>query len=1166
MPNVGNYHLQMKTAGTLLFLFLSVGFLLVTSLGVSSVHADGIKTSTDPLTVVETSTPTPLPTDTPTVTPTPSVLTDTATATPTPAETLTPTPIPTDTPTATPIPSEAPTETATATPTPTLTATPVATDTPSPAPLSAADVSIAALAVPGDVVINEAVTDPQQDWSTNGFNGIAGSGPVNDADEFIELYIKTNDLDLTGWTIELLDSSPITGTLVTGGAFQVSRCFCTGSFTNTVTGDYLILGDVKATGNAMNNSIWIVLKDSMGTIIDKVELGNDLENDGTADGAPDGTSRGGNAASAADEAVARFPNGTDTNNDVVDFIARSVTMGSSNDDGIGSPPLPGSVVINEVAWGGTLANSSDEWIELLNVTTQTITLTGWTITSTGGLNIALSGIISSNSYYLIERTNDGVITDTAAELTTSFGSGLSNSGTALFLSTGGTVIDTANNDGGPWFRGTGSPDYRSMERINPLAPDTDSNWDSNDLIHRNGLARDGLSLINGTPKQANSTTYPPPLPTPPPPILIGEFLYDGLTPSTEGDEFVELCNPNMTSVNLAGYKVGDEEMEGGGESMYKLPLTATLATNACLVIAKNATQFQARFGFLPDFAVADLSKHTAWGSGSWSLANDGDEVVLLGPNDEILDSVAYRNGDYTSLGLESDASAPEPYSLQRVWPTDTNSMPHDFVRADANPGLPTMPPAPPAAPPPAAALPDGMYAYWGDLHAHTTYSDGSGPPYYALAVARAAGLHFQALTDHDWWLTPLEWAKILTQTVNATVPGQFVALRGVEWTHAEAGHINVFNTDVLLNSRTDPTFNTLAAFYNWLATNPSAIAQFNHPDPSYDGNFYNFTYHPAAAQVMFMQEIGNKAQGYVTYEPSFVQSNTVGWKVAPTNNSDTHAADWGSHSAARTGLVAPALTESDLLAAMRARRVFATEDSNLAVALQVNGVWMGSSLATTGPLPLTVNMVDPDPEPLTLLLYDGNLPLATVSLATSTGQWTTTVTALPGHFFWAKVVQADGNAAYTAPVWIEGQAPRTRSSSMKFCLRPKIGTGTAMVRLITRTSGLSYIILPIAPLAWGAGSWWIAPGRLITFLWDKLFRPRALLFSTTPVPFLRSTMIPRQLVSFTLMVRLLTRLVTSTRRAMMKATVVYPMRALPGATIAVHRPRPPTGRKPQPAR
>jgi hypothetical protein len=289
-------------------------------------------------------------------------------------------------------------------------------------------------------------------------------------------------------------------------------------------------------------------------------------------------------------------------------------------------------------------------------------------------------------------------------------------------------------------------------------------------------------------------------------------------------------------------------------------------------------------------------------------------------------------------------------------------------------------------------------------------------------VARAAGLHFFSVTDHDWWLTPLEWTKILTQTREATVPGQFIALRGVEWTHDSAGHINVFNTDALLNSRTDPMFSTLPDFYTWLAANPDVIAQFNHPDPSYGGTFYNFAYHPAAAQVMFMQEIGNKAQKYTTYEPSFVQSNMAGWKVAPTNNSDVHQAKWGSHSTARTGLVAPALTESDLLAAMRARRIFATEDSNLAVTMRVNGTWMGSSLTATGPLSLTVDMVDPDLEPLTLFLYDGNLPLATAPLATSTGQWTTTVQARPGHFFWVKTVQADGNIAYTAPVWIEGQA------------------------------------------------------------------------------------------------------------------------------------------------
>jgi len=951
-------------------------------------------------TETETATPTPEATETPPPLPSPS---ETPAIEPASTETSTAAPIPTDTPTATFTPGETPTTTATFTAEITSTLTPTATDTPLMGPLFAASTST-------ELFFSEYVE---------------GS-----SSKALEIYNGTGaPIDLSAYQVELYSNGSTTASqsVTLSGILNDSNVFV------LAHGDANV--DILAAADLTNNSVvnfngddTIVLKHN-GLTVDVIgQIGFDP-----------GTEWGSGLTSTANNTLRRKSsvqvgdiNGGDGFDPAIEwdgfaidtFTGLGTHFISTSTPTPTPPPIPGSIIINEVAWGGTTASSSHEWIELYNTTSLTFTLTGWVITNTGSINIPLSGSIGPNDYYLIERGSDtitDVIVDITAELTANFVLPNTGSNSNLFLSVGGVVIDTANADDGPWPAGVSSSSAGrySMERINASFPESDTGWSTHKGCSISYFHDVQNNPIFGTPGQANSGTQPP---LPASPLLISEFVYDGV-------EFVEICNPEPTAItNLSCYKIGDEETSGGSESMYRWPITATMAANSCQTIAKDASAFTLHFGYPPSYTLTvgsyatSLIKYPVWANGSLTLANDGDELLLLGPNNEILDSVAYRNGNYAALGLEADASAPEPLSLQRVWPTDTNSMPHDFVRTNPNPGERTIPPPPPATIMPPAALPDGMYAYWGDLHAHTTYSDGSGPPHYALAMARAAGLHFQAITDHDWWLNSLEWAKIFTQTTSATIPGQFVALRGVEWTHDAAGHINVFNTGALLNSRTNPMFSTLPDFYSWLAAQPDVIAQFNHPDPSYGGTFFNFAYHPAAAQVMFMQEIGNNAQKYTTYEPSFVQSNMAGWRVGPTNNSDHHQARWGSQSTARTGLVAPALTESDLLAAMRARRIFATEDSNLAVALRLNGVWMGSSLTATGPLSLTVDLVDPDPEPLTLYLYDGNLPLVAVPLESSTGQWTTTVKARPGHFFWVKVVQADGQTAYTAPVWVEGQA------------------------------------------------------------------------------------------------------------------------------------------------
>ncbi len=68
----------------------------------------------------------------------------------------------------------------------------------------------------------------------------------------------------------------------------------------------------------------------------------------------------------------------------------------------------------------------------------------------------------------------------------------------------------------------------------------------------------------------------------------------------------------------------------------------------------------------------------------------------------------------------------------------------------------------------------------------------------------------------------------------------------------------------------------------------------------------------------------------------------MGLHLAPTADQDNHREDWGSVVDTRTGVVTTSLTRPDLLAAMRARHVYATQDRNLRLIVTYNGELMGT--------------------------------------------------------------------------------------------------------------------------------------------------------------------------------------------------------------------------------
>ena len=159
----------------------------------------------------------------------------------------------------------------------------------------------------------------------------------------------------------------------------------------------------------------------------------------------------------------------------------------------------GAVLINEVAWMGTVANSADEWVELSNSSAGAVDLTGWGLYEAGGstLIITLSGSIAAGGYYLVERTDDNSISNITADIFGPFaGSGLNNSGENLVLKDSlGAVVDSVDATAG-WPAGDNSA-KSSMERK------SDGTWQTNDGATINGKDTTGGNII-GTPKAVNS--------------------------------------------------------------------------------------------------------------------------------------------------------------------------------------------------------------------------------------------------------------------------------------------------------------------------------------------------------------------------------------------------------------------------------------------------------------------------------------------------------------------------------------------------------------------------------------------------------------------------------------------------------------------------------------
>ena len=426
---------------------------------------------------------------------------------------------------------------------------------------------------------------------------------------------------------------------------------------------------------------------------------------------------------------------------------------------------------------------------------------------------------------------------------------------------------------------------------------------------------------------------------------------------------------------------------------------------------------------------------------SAEISNAGENAsVTMTVNGEKVDA-AYANGEvtYTPAAAMADGKVTVTVTVKRADEKETSKT-WSFTIGEAT-----------------------FQRYFGQLHSHTQYSDGAGSLDSALAYVKAlpdnANVDFVAFTDHSNYFdsknnpnveaalydTSLvkdsdpshSWAtyKNAVAAFNAANAGKMVAIAGFEMTWSGGpGHINTFNTPGIV-SRNNTTLNNktkdagLQAYYKLLSQKEGAnsISQFNHPGTTF-GNFIDFGYWDAVVDTrMYMVEVGNGegqigAGGYYPSYEQYIMALDKGWHVAPTNNQDNHKGRWGNANDARDVILTDDFTEDGIYAALRARRMYATEDKNLELDYTVNGNMMGSIIDVPEKLNFEISFNDPDRTDsiakVELVVNSGKVAYTWDSAADLTKGSVSVELAPEYTYYFVRVTEGDGDLAVTAPVWV----------------------------------------------------------------------------------------------------------------------------------------------------
>lgn len=386
--------------------------------------------------------------------------------------------------------------------------------------------------------------------------------------------------------------------------------------------------------------------------------------------------------------------------------------------------------------------------------------------------------------------------------------------------------------------------------------------------------------------------------------------------------------------------------------------------------------------------------------------------------------------------------------------------------------------------------------YFGNLHAHTGFSDGNkdsastgvSVPASSYSYAKLSdNFDFLGISEHNHYSSSKNpgfkrafYQTGLNMANAANQDGSFLTLFGMEYGVSSQynGHVLIYGFNQLLgwenSTPGDPSPNydvynpktDYDALFKRIKNNTATFGYLAHPDFddfTTDGTYgtalsnapYNATYDSAIVGMPLRSGLANsKDTSYGDYSTGnyfnyYKKLLYQGYHLGIGYDHDNHYTNFGRSNGGRLVILAPSLSRANLYKAMKEMHFYGSDDPNVKIDFSMNGNIMGSVLSGNNFPTFQVMHNDPDGEQAdTIRIWKGYKEsgglwawTAKSTVNNNTLLYTdNSLTQGQEYYYFAEIRQKDGQWIVTSPIWYtygsNTAIPEIKNSNSGFLVFP----------------------------------------------------------------------------------------------------------------------------------